>query len=82
MEKPLNLTKKQLNSFIFVIQGIGTVFVGIFLVAYLAGLPTTRVLHIEPIFRIPLAIIGVILVVGIILLIILSFLSKNMSDRK
>jgi hypothetical protein len=81
MENPLNLTKKQINSFIFAIQGIGAVFISLFLIAYLAGLPTTRVLHIEPIFRIPLAVIGIILIVGILILIVLSFLTKNMPER-
>ena len=36
-------------------------FVGIFLAAYLGGLPTTAVLHSEAAFRIPLFIFGSVL---------------------
>jgi len=43
------------------IQGVGIVFIGFFLAAYLAGLPTTVVLHSEPVFRIPLLILGAVL---------------------
>jgi hypothetical protein len=53
---------------------VGGVFVSIFLAAYLAGLPTTNVLHSEPIFRIPLAILGSVLLVLIFIAIIFAVL--------
>jgi hypothetical protein len=47
---------------LFVVQGVGVIFVAIFLAAYLGGLPSTDVLHSEAAFRIPLFIFGVVLV--------------------
>jgi hypothetical protein len=58
----LRLSDKKINKFLFAIQGLGAVFVGIFLAAYLGGLPSTDVLHSEPTFRIPLFIFGAVLV--------------------
>ncbi len=49
------------TSFLIAVQGLGAVFVGIFLVAYLGGMfmnPSTTVLHFEPVFRIPLIVFG------------------------
>jgi len=60
----LRLSDKKVTKFLFVVQSIGAVFVGIFLAAYLGGLfmtPSTTVLHSEPAFRIPLFIFGVVL---------------------
>jgi hypothetical protein len=73
----LRLTDKQTAKFLFAVQGIGAVFVGIFLAAYLGGLPTTAVLHSEPAFRIPLTIFGVVLLVLVLSAFVLACLSKN-----
>ena len=62
---------------LFAVQGVGAVFVGIFLAAYLAGLPTTAVLHSEPAFRIPLTIFGVVLLVLVLIGCVLAVLSKK-----
>lgn len=80
LEKSLNLTQKQLTTFLFAVQGVGIVFVSIFLAAYLAGLPTTNVLHIEPAFRIPLAIIGSLFLVLVFVAIFLA--AKQKKNRK
>jgi hypothetical protein len=58
----LKLSDRKIGKFLFAVQGIGAVFVGIFLTAYLGGLPSTAVLHSEPTFRIPLFILGAVLV--------------------
>lgn len=58
----MRLSDKKINKFLFAVQGLGAVFVGIFLAAYLGGLPSTAVLHSEPAFRIPLFIFGAVLV--------------------
>ncbi|MGD6806598.1 MAG: hypothetical protein ACQCN4_06530 [Candidatus Bathyarchaeia archaeon] len=58
----MELPQKRLTKFLYVIEAVGAVFVGIFLIAYLGGLPTTAVLHSEPAFRIPLFILGAVLV--------------------
>jgi hypothetical protein len=43
----------------------------------LAGLPTTVVFHSEPAFRIPLTILGVVLLVMVLLAFVLAVLSKK-----
>ena len=58
----MKLSERKLNKFLFAVQGLGAVFVGIFLAAYLVGLPSTDVLHSEAVFRIPLFILGAVLV--------------------
>lgn len=58
----MKLSDRKLNKFLFAVQGVGAVFVGIFLAAYLGGLPSTDVLHSEAAFRIPLFILGAVLV--------------------
>jgi hypothetical protein len=73
----LRLSDKQTATFLLAVQGIGAVFVGIFLAAYLGGLPTTAVLHSEPAFRIPLYIFGVALLVLVLSALVLAVLSKK-----
>jgi hypothetical protein len=74
----LRLTDKRISTFLFATQGVGIIFVGIFLAAYLGGLPSTNVLHSEPAFRIPLTIFGIILLVLVLAAIILAvFLKKS-----
>jgi hypothetical protein len=73
----LRLSEKQINSFLFAAEGIGAAFVGIFLAAYLAGLPTTAVYHSEPAFRIPLIILGAVLLMMVLLAFVLASLSKK-----
>jgi hypothetical protein len=62
------------------IQGVGAIFVGIFLAAYLGGMlmnPSTTVLHSEPVFRIPLIITGTALFILLFAAAILAIYSKN-----
>ena len=73
----MRLTDEQTAKFLFAVQGIGAVFVGIFLAAYLGSLPTTAVLHSEPAFRIPLTILGVALLILVLSAFVLAGLSKN-----
>jgi hypothetical protein len=73
----LRLSEEQTAKFLFAVQGVGAVFVGIFLAAYLGGLPTTAVLHSEPAFRIPLYIFGVVLLVLVLSALVLAVLSKK-----
>jgi hypothetical protein len=77
LENSLNLTQKQISQFLFAVQGIGIVFVGIFLAAYLGGLPTTNVLHIEPVFRIPLAVFGLLFLVLVLITLVLAALRRK-----
>jgi hypothetical protein len=56
----------------YVTQGVGAVFVAVFLGAYLGGLPSTDVLHSEPIFKIPLIIFGAALLILILATVIMA----------
>jgi hypothetical protein len=73
----LKLSEKQADTFLFAVHGVGAVFVAVFLAAYLAGLPTTAVLHSEPAFKIPLTILGVVLLVLVLSAFVLAALSKK-----
>ncbi|TRO45935.1 hypothetical protein E2P60_06275 [Candidatus Bathyarchaeota archaeon] len=73
----MRLSEKQITTFLFAVQSVGAAFVGIFLAAYLAGLPTTTVYHEDPIFRIPLIILGVILLAMMLSAFVLAALSKK-----
>jgi hypothetical protein len=74
----LRLSDKRISNFLFVTQGVGAIFVGIFLVAYLGGLPSTNVLHSEAAFRIPLTILGVVLIVLVLAIVVVAaFERKN-----
>jgi len=73
----LRLSEKQINAFLFVTQGVGAVFVGVFLAAYLAGLPTTDVFHSEPAFRIPLTVLGAVLLIMVLSDSVLAVFSKK-----
>jgi hypothetical protein len=73
----LRLSDKQIATFLLAIHGVGAVFVGIFLAAYLAGLPSTAVLHSEPAFRIPLSIFGVVLLVLVLSASVLAVVLKK-----
>jgi hypothetical protein len=73
----LRLSDRRTATFLFALQGVGAVFVGIFLAAYLGGLPSTAVLHSEPVFRIPLFIFGAVLLVLVLSALVLAVLSKK-----
>lgn len=74
----MRLNDKQISNFLFITQGVGVIFAGIFLAAYLGGLPSTNVLHNVAVFRIPLTILGVILLVLVLAIVIVAaFQRKN-----
>jgi hypothetical protein len=68
----MQITEKKVYKLLLATQGVGAVFVGIFLAAYLGGLPSTDVLHSEPAFRIPLIIFGAILLILVLSTVILT----------
>ncbi len=73
-------TNKITRTLLFALQGVGAVFVGVFLAAYLGGMfmnPSTTVLHNEPAFRIPLTVFGVILLVLVLAVVILAASSRK-----
>ena len=70
----------KLTKFLFVIEGVGAVFVAVFLAAYLGGLfyiPQTTVLHSELAFKIPLAIFGAALLVLVLASVSLAIYLKG-----
>ncbi len=76
----MRLSEKQLNAFLFATEGIGAVFVIIFLAAYLGGLfvvPQTTVFHSVPEVRLTLAILGIILLLMVLSALVLAILSKR-----
>jgi hypothetical protein len=63
------MNERTLTIFLYATEGVGAVFVGLFLVAYLGGLfviPQTTVFHSEPVLRIPLTVFGAVLLVLIL----------------
>ena len=73
----MEIPDKRLTKFLFAIEAIGIIFVGFFLVAYLGGLPTTVVLHSEPLFRIPLFVLGAVLLELVICAVVIAALAKK-----
>jgi hypothetical protein len=80
----LLLTNKQIKGFLFAVEGVGAVFVSLFIIVYLAGLsrlPNDVVYHSEPAFRMPLSIIGVVLValalVALVLTVVINRKKEN-----
>jgi len=73
----MRLTDKRISTFLYATQGVGIVFVCIFLAAYLGGLPTTNVLHSEPALRIPLAVLGGLFLVLALATVVLIAVSRK-----
>jgi hypothetical protein len=77
MEIPLGLSDKQTRTFLFAVQGVSAVFVGLFLAAYLAGLPTTAVYHSDPTVRLLLTVFGIAVLTLILASIVVASLNKH-----
>jgi hypothetical protein len=73
----MTLANRKLTIMLLSLEGVGAVFVVIFLAAYLGGLPTTTVLHDEPAFRIPLAVFGFVLLVLVLAALVLAILYRK-----
>jgi hypothetical protein len=76
----LEQNNKITRSLLFALQGVGAVFVGIFLAAYLGGMfmtPSTTVLHSEPAFKISLTIFGILFLVLVLAIVMLAVLTKK-----
>jgi len=76
----LETSNKRITNLLLAVQGVGSVFVAIFLAAYLGGMfmtPSTTVLHSEPAFRIPLTVFGIVLLVLILATVVLAVSSNR-----
>ncbi len=80
MEIVLTLRGKRFNTFLYAVQGVGGVFVAVFLAAYLAGLPTTTVFHSQPAVRFTLVVVGALFLVLILVAVILAVYRKPSID--
>ena len=79
IDRQMTSTNRQINMLLYSVEGVGLIFVAIFLAAYLGGLPTTAVLHSEPAFKIPLIIFGALLLVLILATTVLAVAIRNRS---
>jgi len=81
----MNFGEKQATKLLYAAQGVGIVFVAIYLAAYLGGLlvpnpggqPGTIVLHSDLPFRIPLAILGAAFLVLVLVVLALAAAKKK-----
>ena len=67
----------QISKFLFAVEGIGAIFVGAFLSAYLMGLPTYVVYHSDPNLRMILSFFGGLLIILVLIGLLVSFLNKK-----
>ena len=77
----MKLTRQPVTVFLYATQTVGVVFVGLFLAAYLAGLPTTAVLHSDPAVRLALTILGVVYLSLTLVAGVLAFLRRKTAAR-
>jgi hypothetical protein len=76
----LGFTNRQIDSFIFAVQGVATIFCALFITVYLLGLrdlPKNVVYHSEPTFRAALSVFGILTLFLFVLAILLSFLARR-----
>jgi hypothetical protein len=57
------IRRRKQQPLLLALEAVGALFVALFLVAYLAGMPTTTVYHSDPALRVPLDVLGVALLV-------------------
>ncbi len=72
-------SNRRINLILYALQGLGAVFVAIFLAAYLGGLPSTDVLHSRPEFRITLIILGAALLALVLAIAAVGIVKKRNS---
>lgn len=73
----MQLSNSLVEKYLYLVEGVGAVFVAFFLVAYLGGLPTTNVLHSLPVFRIPLTVFGAALLMLVLFGVVLAVLRRR-----
>jgi hypothetical protein len=70
------LKRNKLVRFVFLTQGIGAIFFAVFLASYALALPSNKVLHGQPVFRIPLSIFGGLFLALVGISLIISIIVK------
>ena len=71
------MKSKQLGLLVFLAQGIGVLFYGIFLAAFYIPMPSNDTLIGDPIFRTPLSIFGGIFLILILISLGASYVRKQ-----
>ena len=71
------MNENQISNFLIIFEGIGAIFIGAFLTAYLLGLPTDIVYHSDPTLRMILSLFG-----GLFIILILIGLTISKINRK
>jgi hypothetical protein len=74
------MNDNKLTKFLFALEGVGAVFVSIFLAAYLGGLfvvPQTTVFHSVFAVKIALAILGAVLLVLVLVTAVLATMKRK-----
>ena len=76
----MEISSRGLSKFLFAVESVGAVFVGIFLAAYLGGLfvvPQTTVFHSDPTVKLLLAVLGAALLVLVLVSVVLAFAKRK-----
>lgn len=71
------MKSQQLTAFIFLTQGIGVVFFGIFLAAFYIPMPSNQTLIGDPNFRTPLSIFGAIYLAVTLIAVVAAYVTKK-----
>jgi hypothetical protein len=71
------MKNQYLASLVFLAQGIGIVFLGIFLAAFYVPMPSNDTLIGDPNFRTPISIFGLIFIALIVISIIAAYVVKR-----
>jgi hypothetical protein len=76
----LLINDKTVSTALLALEGIGAVFVGLFLAVYIGGLfvvPQTTVFHSVPEIKLTLAVLGVLLLAAILVTVVLAMLKRK-----
>jgi hypothetical protein len=71
------MKNQQLASLVFLAQGIGVIFFGIFLAAFYFPMPSNDTLIGDPNFRTPMSIFGILFIALIVISIVAAYLVKR-----
>ncbi len=71
------MNESQISKFLYTFEGIGTIFAGSFLLAYLSGLPTDVVNHSDPTLRMVLSLFGGVAIILVLIALLILAINKN-----
>ena len=71
------MKRQQLTALVFLAQGIGVSFFGIFLAAFYVPMPSNDTLIGDPNFRTPMSIFGIIFIVLILISLAVAYMVKR-----